>query len=325
MSFAKNAFKCFVLSFGIVRILAAAERPPLEEGIRLFETHKFAEARELLEPYAKEDRGGDVAYYLGRISMREQDFEKAVASLERAVQFQPESSEYHHWLGRAYGQKAIRASLLKQPFLAKKVKAHFERAVTLDPSNLDARFDLEEFYLVAPGIMGGSAEKATEQAREIRKRDTLRGYRAYGRIYEQQKELERAQQEYARALREYPQKADPYYWMSFHYQRRKDYSKAFELLEKLLKEDPSQVGAYYAIARTALVSGERLDRAEECLELYLQKEPGKDDPPLSWAHYRLGMVYEKKGDRDAAKKEYAAALRLNPSHKDAREALKKIS
>ena len=34
-------------------------------------------------------------------------------------------------------------------FLARKVKEHFEKAVALNPDNIEARFDLLEYYLQA--------------------------------------------------------------------------------------------------------------------------------------------------------------------------------
>ena len=49
----------------------------------------------------------------------------------------------------------------------------FEKAVKLDPNYIDARFGLMEFYLMAPRLMGGGADKAREQAVEIRKRDVV--------------------------------------------------------------------------------------------------------------------------------------------------------
>jgi len=63
----------------------------------------------------------------------------------------------------------MRSSVLIQPFLALKVKQHFERAVELNPDNLDARADLKEYYEKAPGFLGGSVEKARQQAEEIAK------------------------------------------------------------------------------------------------------------------------------------------------------------
>jgi Tfp pilus assembly protein PilF len=73
------------------------------------------------------------------------------------------------------------------------------------------------------------------------------------------------------------------------------------------------------------VSGQNLERGEECLRRYLEHEPGPDEPSLASAHYRLGVLYEKSGSRELARREYSAALEIEPSLADAREALKKIS
>ena len=317
----------FLAVFLATTVPASASNTPagVEEAVRLFKTHQFAEVRRLLEPLAARDKSGEAAFWLGRVALREQDFDRAVSWMEKAVAANPTHSGYQQWLGRALGQKALRAGVLKQAFLAKKVRDRYLEAVRLDPDNLDARYDLEEFYLVAPGVMGGSLQKAEEQAREIARRDPMRGLRAAARVHEQKKEAAEAERKYRQAVEQYPGKSEPFFWLANHYQRRKDSGRAIETLEQLLRADPSAVGAYYGIARIALASGERLERAEECLKLYLKTEPGKDDPPLAWAHFRLGSVYEKKGDRAAAKAEYEAALRLDPALKDAKEALKRPS
>ncbi len=306
--------------------LLAAGGTKTEDGVHLFENHEYAEAKSALEAAIQEDaKDARAANYLGRILLITGDLDRAVEWMEKAVALEGQSSEYHLWLGRAYGQKAVKASLLKQVSLAGKVKKEFERASELDPDNLDARFALIDFYLQAPGIMGGSVAKAKEQAQEIRRRDAVRGYRAAGRVAEHEKEFDRALQEYERAAKEFPQKTEPVYWIGSFYSQRKQYAKAFEVYEKLLEKQPSELAACYQIGRMAVLSGERLDRGEECLKLYLQYEPRKDEPPLAWAHYRLGQLYEKRGNRDLAKREYQSALRIDPTHRDAKEALKKLS
>jgi len=105
----------------------------------------------------------------GQVCLADLDRELSFAFL--AVQRAGQNSDYHLWLGRAYGEKARRASVLQQPVLAIKVKEYFEKAVALNPDNLAARSDLREYYLEAPIILGGSQEKAREQAEEIRKRE----------------------------------------------------------------------------------------------------------------------------------------------------------
>jgi tetratricopeptide (TPR) repeat protein len=83
--------------------------------------------------------------------------------------------------------------------------------------------------------------------------------------------------------------------------------------------------ACYQIGCLAALSGQRLERGEECLKLYLQRDLKPDEPTLASAHYRLGLLYEKKGGRDLARREYSAALELEPSHPEARDALKNLS
>jgi tetratricopeptide (TPR) repeat protein len=319
----------FLASLAACALVAAplsATGSKSEEGVRLFEARRLAEARSVLEEAVAEDAGdARAASYLGRVLLADGEVDRAVAWLEKSVALEDSNAEYHLWLGRAYGSAAIRASVLKQPSLARKVKKEFERASQLDPDSLEARFGLIEFYLRAPGVLGGSRKKADEQAREIRKRNALQGYRAFGRIAEQEKDFDQAFREYLRAAAEFPEQVGPSYWIGALHARNKDYAKAFEVYEKLLERDPRQTAACYQIGRVAVLSGQRLERGEECLKLYLQHDPLPDEPTLASAHYRLGLLYEKKGSRDLARREYSAALALEPSYPEAREALKKIS
>jgi tetratricopeptide (TPR) repeat protein len=297
-----------------------------EEGIQLFDARKFDGARSSLEAAVREDpQDARAASYLGRVYLATGNFDRAVEWMGRSVALESANAEYHLWLGRAYGNQAMRASVLKQPSLARRVKNEFEEASRLDPDNLEARFGLIEFYLRAPGILGGSPKKADEQAEEIRRRDLLQGYRARGRIAEHRKDFDRAMAQYDAAAREFPEKTEPFYWIGALLVRENDYVKAFEVYEKLLKENPSEMKACYQIGRVASLSGQRLERGKECLTLYLEHEPKSDEPSLASAHYRLGLLYEKIGNRDLARREYSAALDLEPALPDARRALKKVS
>jgi tetratricopeptide (TPR) repeat protein len=287
-------------------LLATGSRS--DEGARLFDARRLAEARSVLEEAVREDaRDARAASYLGRVLLADGEADRSVEWLEKSVALEESNAEYHLWLGRAYGARAIRASVLKQPALARKVKKEFERASQLDPDNLEARFGLIEYYLRAPAIMGGSRKKADEQAQEIRRRNALQGYRAFGRIAEHEKDFDKALSEYARAADEFAGQAEPSYWIGALHARKKEYA------------------ACYEIGSVAALSGQNLERGEECLKLYLQHDPLPDEPTPASAHYRLGLLYEKKGSRDLARREYSAALELEPFFPEAREALKKIS
>ena len=153
----------------------------LTAGVTLFERGQTAAAQQFFETFVNEyptDPAGP--YYLGRLAFEDQRSEQAIAWLEKAVQLDGGNSEYHLWLGRAYGQQAQQAGG-EAFFLARKVKMHLERAVELNPDNIAARFDLIEYYLRAPLLVGGDPAKATAQAAEIAKRDAVAGREAWRR------------------------------------------------------------------------------------------------------------------------------------------------
>ncbi|MCK5407552.1 MAG: tetratricopeptide repeat protein, partial [Candidatus Krumholzibacteria bacterium] len=108
------------------------------------------------------------------------------------------------------------------------------------------------------------------------------------------------------------------------YQAKEDYTAAFETFEGTIAIDAAYMASLYQMGRTAAFSGENLERGVECLNMYLEHEPGPNQPTWANAHWRLGMLYEKMGQKDMARKAYEAALELNPDYKEAKEALEKL-
>ena len=74
---------------------------------------------------------------------------------------------------------AWRLRAFRRMSLARHTRDEFEHAVELDPNNLDARWALVQYYELAPGYLGGSEQKAEQQAEEISKRDPSFGKRAF--------------------------------------------------------------------------------------------------------------------------------------------------
>jgi tetratricopeptide (TPR) repeat protein len=154
-----------------------------EFGIRLFNDKQWTTAQQFFESFTSTNPTDAVgAFYLGRTLFEQQQYETSVEWLEKAALLDSANSSYHLWLGRAYGYSAQRASILWQFPLARKVKIHFEKAVELDPDNIDARADLAEYYLKAPRILGGGKEKAEAQAHEISARNLNEGLRVWRMI-----------------------------------------------------------------------------------------------------------------------------------------------
>jgi len=295
-------------------------------GVRLFEAGKFKEAKTVFEPAFRSNAAdAAAAFYLGRIAMEERRHDGAAEYFESATRLEPKNSTYFLWLGRAYGRAAQDANVLRQPGLAKKAKSAWEHAIELDADNLDARSDLIQYYTQVPGFLGGSSAKALEQAEEIRKRNALRGYLELGGLYEQQKKFAEAEQAYLGAAREKSDRHVGEYRLGVFYQNTGSYDKAFDLFESMVATNPTELGALFQIGKTGALSGQRLERSEEALKAYLQTTPGRNDPSLAAAHWRLGMVHEWRRDQERAKAEYEIALRLDPTFKPATESLKKLT
>jgi len=305
--------------------VAGAAGSKSEDGVRLFEAGRLPEARTSLEAAVREDpMDASALFYLGRTLLAQNDPGSAASSLEKAIALEPSHSVFHLWLGRAWGQLALDSNVFKQASLAPRIKKEFETAVALEPADVEARLDLMEFYIQAPGIMGGSLEHARRQAEEIRRIDSLRGYRASGRMLEYEKKVGAAAAEYDRAAREFPERIEPALWAENLWIEKKDFGMAFAAVDAYRTRNPSSMPGCYQLGRLAALSGERRESGADCLKQYLAYTPKPDEPGLAWAHLRLGQIQEKTGDKMGARREYEAALEIDATLKEAREGLKRV-
>jgi tetratricopeptide (TPR) repeat protein len=252
--------------------------------------------------------------------------EKAVDLLERTVAAHPGDARSRYWLARAYGEVAQRTTPFKMMSFATKARAAFERAVALDPRATDARLALVEFYLMAPRFMGGGHDKAAHQATEISKYDPASGDYAHGQIAAARADTAAARTHYLRAVRRDPNSALARYRIGvFLMLKARDYDAAEASFTTALQIDSTYIPARFQLGHVAALSGRNVEAGIRSLEAYLTMRPRYDDPPLHRAHYWLGVLYEKVGRHADARRQFAAALRLEPHQKDARAALKRLS
>jgi tetratricopeptide (TPR) repeat protein len=261
----------------------------------------------------------------GRAALNRGDVDQAIAQFEKAVTAKPDSPEAHYYLGLAYGRQAQTAGMFGGMSAINKAKDEWLRAVELNPNFVDARLRLIEFYVVAPGIVGGSEEKAIEQAAELKKRDSLNGHRAYARIYTLQKKLDLAVKEMVEAVREQPKSAKAHYFLGNALLNQKDWKGSLHEYEMALSIDAAYMPPYFRIGQHAAQSESNYARGEEAIRKYLAYKPADDEPGLGSAWYWLGMIQEKQGKKEEARQSYMNALKLTPDSKDATEALKRVS
>jgi len=309
------AYALFALALIAVPIRAQS----VEHGIQLFNARKYLEARAALLPYGKGD--ANAAYYLGRAEMELNGADKAADWFELAVKMNPKSAVYYDWLARAYGTQAQHASRFKLPFLASKARNAWETALALDPENLDVRDDLVSYYTQAPGVLGGSKDKAREMASEIKKRNAFRGSMAAANLCAGLKDTTCVERELRQMVTSYPDSPTVHASLAVFYANQKQFDKAFTVLDQRLRAKPNELLTLYQVGRTAAISGQHLDRGEQALKTYLASPIPERGPAPAGVHYRLGMIYEKKGAKDLAREEYRTTLQLNPKHEDALKAL----
>src|SRR5271168_953816 len=128
------------------------------------------------------------------------NWEASIAACQKAVAAEPGSSQYHLWLGRAYGEKAERSTFLSAIVLAKKVRSEFETSVRLDPSNVEAHADLADYYVQAPWFLGGGTDKAVTQAQQLMSLDPAEAHLVRAQIAEKGNDQAAAEREFRAAI-----------------------------------------------------------------------------------------------------------------------------
>ncbi len=307
----------------VVAVVTNARGQCTPAARKLIEEKRYDEARREVDASLKRNDRDDAALHcMGMIFIDQDNGGDAAEWFEKAVKANEASALHHVWLGNAIGSYAQKASKIKQPFLARRIKGEFERAVQLDPSSVDARHGLIQFYSKAPGVMGGSMDKAREQARETEKFSAWRGHYELAGLLEQEKDIAGAEKELTAAVAASPDSVPPYLYLGSFYRRQKRWSDAVAVYENLLKRKPDNANVRLTVAYTLNQSGTDLDRAERETRGWLAAPP-PDAPKTNFgvAHFLLGQFAEKQGRKDVARAEYQQALTFNPSNGEAKRAL----
>src|SRR5438445_8422034 len=173
--------KRFILVLSSLSLLSAAS-PELDKARKLYNLTDFDASLKILQALPEKD--ASVYELIGRNYYMQTDYKKATEALEKAVAADPSSSEIALWTGRAFGRRAETSSVLTAPGYASKARQFFEKAAQLNPNNLEAQSDLFEYYLEAPGFLGGGFDKASAVAEQISRINRVEGYWAQAKLAE---------------------------------------------------------------------------------------------------------------------------------------------
>ena len=302
----------FVLLTVLLSVAVQAEEN-LNDVILLYEKGDFRPAADALRQKMKAaPQEPEIHFWLGKVLLKTRDWKAAAQEFEKAVNLAPENARYHHWLGRAAGERASRAFLTTAYSLAKQVIREFQTASKLAPDDTAIRLDLLEFYLEAPGMLGGGKDKAETEARAIAKLDPLKGYYARAMIYKEDKKWEKAKDELTRATVEFPQSADAFTELADFLFNRKDYEGTLTWGKKALAIDPSLKNPRFLVASAETELRKNLEQAGETLRELATGGLNDDDPTFEQIYYRLRENYLARGDEAKAKEALATALSYDP-------------
>jgi tetratricopeptide (TPR) repeat protein len=261
---------------------------------------------------------------LCRIYFTEERWDDAVSECVRAASLNPKSSTYQLWLGRAYGRKAEHSSFWTAASLGGKARDAFQRAVQLDPSNVEARSDLSEFYIEAPGFMGGGSDKAEAQAEILSRLDPTAAHSLRARIAEHRKQMELAEKEYKQASQLSSDPAVQLIDLANFYRRTGRINEMEEAVTRAAAASTKNGVELFDGGSLLLRTGKNFPTAIDLLRKYLGSSNKGEFGPAFQAEYRLGVLLEKSGDGAQAIAAYRRALDLASEYAPAKNALDRM-
>lgn len=264
-------------------------------------------------------------HVLSRAYYELEQWDLSISAAQRAVALKPESSEYHLWLGRAYGNKAEHSSWFTALTLAKKTRSEFEKAVQLDENNVYARSDLAEYYMEAPGFLGGGSDKARAQADKLADRDAASALWVKARLAEKSGDQAEAEKNYQDAIKASNDPGGEWLNLAGFYRHQKRYKEMEDAINHAVSYSKHKSNVLYDAAELLYRAGRNFPVAAQLLQKYLSSKPHEEAAPAFQAHYLLGQILEKQGDRKAAAEQYQAAVAEASDFHQAQEALRRVA
>lgn len=287
----------------------------------LLQQGRVDEAQTALQQTLAAQPGNAQAHQLlCRVYYAQEMADEAIRECELSAASDPTSSTTQMWLGRAYGMKASHANPLVAFSLARKVRSAFERAVQLDPQNIQAMSDLGQFYVYAPAIVGGGLGKARALADRMQPRYASQAHRLLALIAGQNKDTATAESEFKKAILAGRTPA-AYIDLGQFYQQQNQPDKAIEALQTGVAADRRKDAALVDAASILTAMNRSPELAESLLREYLSSSAKSDDAPAFKVRVQLGDLLAHQGDVAGAHREYAVATSLASNYVPARKAM----
>ncbi len=227
----------------------------------------------------KQSNDAAINFLIGRNSFMMGNFKAASEFFEKAIQVSPSSSEYFDWLGRAYGRRAETSNPLMAPAWASRARQAFEKSVQLDPKNRDALGDLFDYYLEAPGFLGGGYDKAFGVAERLSAIDPGEAYYDRFKLDQKRKEFGSAEQHLRQAVAAAPHSVGHIIALARYLANQGRISESDALFADAQQVAPDNPKVWFAQADVLVRQKRNLSEAKALLTKYVNAPITADDPP----------------------------------------------
>src|SRR5450755_3124970 len=227
-------------------VVAGAADPQLVQAHKLYQLTEFDQSLKVLHDIAIKDAA--VYELIGQNYYGQANYKKATEALEKALALDPGSSEINLWLGRAFGRRAETSNPLSAPGHAGRARQYFEKSAQLNPSNLDAQSDLFEYYLEAPGFLGGGLDKAAATAAQMARINPAEGYWAEAKLAEKRKQYASAEEHLRLAIEVAPHQVGRLLDLARLLTKQGRYAEADQNLAKAVQIAPDNPGVIFGRA-----------------------------------------------------------------------------
>jgi tetratricopeptide (TPR) repeat protein len=272
-------------------IAVSAGRAAPVEWVRAHDLYQRTEYRQsLVQLLALNPKDAATLQLMGQNYFMLGEYKKATESLEKAAALAPGEGQAWLWLGRAYGRRAETSNPFSAPGYATKARQMFERAVALDPSNKEAFGDLFDFYLDAPGFLGGGQSKAEALAARVGQVDPAEGLYLQAQIDDRRNQFDSAEEKLRRAIEIAPAQAGRFLELAKFLARRGRIEESEAMFEEAARLAPNNPHQMFDRASLYIKQRRNLAEARVLLERYLRLPLTPGDPPRDRAEVLLKKI-----------------------------------
>ncbi len=278
-----------ILFLFLAPLLAFARDEAFEKARVLFEKTDYPASARILE--AANDKSGNGLNLLGRDYFMMGDYKKATELFEKAAHLEPNVSAHWHWLGRTFGRRAELSTFVTAPNYASKARQNLERAVQTDAKNAEALNDLFEYYLQAPGFLGGGLDKAQGLVERIGANDPVEKHWAMARLAEEKKDFNTAEAQFRRSMDLAPRQIGRIVDLAMFLSKRGRTQESDAIFEQAQRIDPNSPTYLWNRANALIEAKRNLPEAKKLLEKYLMAKLQPDDDHREEARKLLAKIH----------------------------------